>query len=59
VAPEEAGDPVLNAARAAFVAQMPALEWIGYLSTVGVYGNYDGAWVDETAERRPVGRNAR
>ena len=42
VAPEEAGDPVLNAARAA-ISQMPALEWIGYLSTVGVYGDHGGA----------------
>ncbi|MER9307478.1 SDR family oxidoreductase [Mesorhizobium sp. M0293] len=57
VAPEEAGDPVLNAAREA-IAQMPALEWIGYLSTVGVYGNYDGAWVDETAECRPVSKRS-
>ncbi|MER9298496.1 SDR family oxidoreductase [Mesorhizobium sp. M0621] len=57
VAPEEAGDPVLNAAREA-IAQMPVLEWIGYLSTVGVYGNYDGAWVDETAECRPVSKRS-
>jgi len=57
VAPEEAGDPVLNAARAT-IARMPALEWIGYLSTVGVYGNYDGAWVDETAECRPVSKRS-
>lgn len=57
VAPEEAGDPVLNAARAA-ISQMPALEWIGYLSTVGVYGNYDGAWVDETAQCRPVSKRS-
>ncbi|AMX97394.1 SDR family oxidoreductase [Mesorhizobium sp. M7A.F.Ca.US.014.04.1.1] len=57
VAPEEAGDPVLGAAREA-IAQMPALEWIGYLSTVGVYGNYDGAWVDETAECRPVSKRS-
>jgi nucleoside-diphosphate-sugar epimerase len=58
VAPEEAGDPVLNAAREAIVARMPALAWIGYLSTVGVYGNYDGAWVDETAECRPVSKRS-
>ncbi|KRB29484.1 NAD(P)-dependent oxidoreductase [Mesorhizobium sp. Root695] len=57
VAPEEVGDPVLNAAREA-IAQMPAFEWIGYLSTVGVYGNYDGAWVDETAECRPVSKRS-
>ncbi|RWC56230.1 SDR family oxidoreductase [Mesorhizobium sp.] len=58
VAPEEAGDPVLNAARTTIMASMPVLEWIGYLSTVGVYGNYDGAWVDETAECRPVSKRS-
>ena len=25
------------------------LDWIGYLSTVGVYGNHDGAWIAEDA----------
>ena len=57
VAPEEAGDPVLNAAREA-ITGMPALEWIGYLSTVGVYGDYGGAWVDETAACRPVSKRS-
>lgn len=57
VAPEEAGDPVLNAARLAITA-MPALGWIGYLSTVGVYGDYGGGWVDETAACRPVSKRS-
>ncbi|TIX80890.1 MAG: NAD(P)-dependent oxidoreductase, partial [Mesorhizobium sp.] len=42
VAPKEAGDPVLNAARGTIAAEMPALEWIAYLSTVGVYGDHGG-----------------
>jgi nucleoside-diphosphate-sugar epimerase len=38
---------------------MPALRWIGYLSTVGVYGDHGGAWVDEESECRPLpGRSA-
>lgn len=57
VAPEEAGDPVLNAAREA-IAGMPALEWIGYLSTVGVYGDYGGAWVNEKTTCRPVSKRS-
>ncbi|MEI9417354.1 SDR family oxidoreductase [Mesorhizobium sp. Cs1321R2N1] len=57
VAPEEAGDPVLNAAREA-IAGMPDLKWIGYLSTVGVYGDHGGAWVDETAACRPVSKRS-
>ncbi|MGX9146500.1 SDR family oxidoreductase [Mesorhizobium sp. 128a] len=34
------------------------LEWIGYLSTVGVYGDHGGAWVDEAAECRPVSKRS-
>ena len=26
----------------------PQLEWIGYLSTIGVYGDAGGAWIDES-----------
>ncbi len=29
------------------------LQWLGYLSTTGVYGNRDGDWVDETSELKP------
>ncbi|UDL87256.1 SDR family oxidoreductase [Mesorhizobium sp. PAMC28654] len=58
VAPEDAGDPVLNAIRATIIADMPALEWIGYLSTVGVYGDHGGGWVDEAAECRPVSKRS-
>lgn len=28
-------------------------EWIGYLSTTGVYGNHDGGWVDEKTPANP------
>ncbi|BBF94544.1 SDR family oxidoreductase [Blastochloris tepida] len=30
------------------------LAWVGYLSTVGVYGDAGGGWVDETTPCRPV-----
>jgi nucleoside-diphosphate-sugar epimerase len=52
-APSDAGDPVIAASRDLLVDAMPALRWIGYLSTVGVYGNHDGAWIDEEADCRP------
>ncbi|RAZ90080.1 NAD(P)-dependent oxidoreductase [Mesorhizobium hawassense] len=58
VAPDEAGDPVLNVAGDALREEMPALEWIGYLSTVGVYGDHGGAWVDETGDCRPVSKRS-
>lgn len=57
-APGDEGDPVLKAARKVIVDKMPALSWIGYLSTVGVYGDAGGAWIDETAECRPTSRRS-
>jgi len=35
------------------IAAIPSLEWVGYLSTTGVYGERDGNWVDENSEVRP------
>jgi nucleoside-diphosphate-sugar epimerase len=51
-APEDGGDPVLGAHRAA-IAAAPALAWIGYLSTTGVYGDRGGAEVDEATAPAP------
>ena len=36
------------------IAAAPNLHAIVYLSTIGVYGNHDGAWVDETTPPKPV-----
>ena len=52
VAPGPAGDPVL-AAYGPQIAAAP-LQWIGYLSTTGVYGNHGGDWVDESAPLTPA-----
>jgi nucleoside-diphosphate-sugar epimerase len=57
-APNEAGDPVLGHGRDVLATGMPRLEWIGYLSTVGVYGDHCGGWVDESGECRPVSRRS-
>lgn len=46
IAPDEAGDPVLRH-HVRDLAGLESLRWAGYLSTTGVYGNRDGAWVDE------------
>jgi nucleoside-diphosphate-sugar epimerase len=51
VAPEAAGDAVLAAAAPA-IAQAN-LDWVGYLSTTGVYGDHQGAWVDEETPLTP------
>ncbi|QEN89632.1 SDR family oxidoreductase [Labrys sp. KNU-23] len=58
IAPDNDGDPVLRHFGAA-LWQAPKLQWIGYLSTVGVYGDAAGAWIDEAAPLRPtMERNA-
>ncbi|QRM31690.1 SDR family oxidoreductase [Microvirga sp. VF16] len=46
-------DPVLEHFSEA-IASAPNLRWVGYLSTVGVYGNADGNWVDETTPPNPA-----
>ena len=57
IAPNADGDPVLGCLTD-MLKVMPNLDWVGYLSTVGVYGNHDGAWVDEESECRPVSRRS-
>jgi nucleoside-diphosphate-sugar epimerase len=57
--PDEEGDPVLRNLEAEILAA-PRLGWIGYLSTVGVYGDFGGGWVDEETPIRPAApRNRR
>lgn len=51
VAPDGAGDPVLAALGAQIAAAR--LQWLGYLSTTGVYGDHHGAWVDEDTPLTP------
>jgi len=53
--PGENGDPVL--ARYADAIAASRIGWIGYLSTIGVYGDQQGAWIDETTPANP--RSAR
>ncbi len=52
IPPGTDGDPVL-AAYAAAIASAPKLRWIGYLSTIGIYGDHKGQWVDERTPASP------
>ena len=45
-------DPVLESLHSQL--QSLSLEWIGYLSTTGVYGNKKGDWVSETDQPNPL-----
>jgi hypothetical protein len=58
IPPDAAGDLVLNLHRDD-IAGLPALTWLGYLSTTGVYGDRAGGWVDEGSELRPSGARGR
>jgi nucleoside-diphosphate-sugar epimerase len=58
VPPDPQGDPVLTR-HAGDIAAMPGLEWLGYLSTTGVYGDRGGGWVDETGALQPTGERGR
>jgi nucleoside-diphosphate-sugar epimerase len=55
-APDASGDP--------FIADLRALgtdlagKHLLYLSTVGVYGDHDGAWVDEATPLKPTSRRS-
>ncbi len=52
IPPAAEGDPAL----AAFAAQLrvsPNLKSIVYLSTIGIYGDHGGAWIDERTPPRP------
>jgi nucleoside-diphosphate-sugar epimerase len=52
IAPDEQGiDPV--AASLMPLLQSARLTWFGYLSTTGVYGDTQGAWVDEESPLNP------
>ena len=56
--PDDAGDPVLRHFAGA-IAGAPQLQSIVYLSTVGVYGDHGGAWVDEATPAAPISERSR
>jgi len=58
IAPDEEGDPVIDSYGVALAAASD-LQWVGYLSTTGVYGTRDGGWVDEDSDLRPSAARSR
>jgi uncharacterized protein YbjT (DUF2867 family) len=57
--PGEHGDPMLRHLRDPITAIAPRLQWAGYLSTTGVYGDHGGDWVDETTPLTPSTRRGK
>ncbi len=58
IPPDEIGDPVLEVFGDALM-QAQRLRSIVYLSTVGVYGDHGGEWVDEETPPRPLSQRGR
>ena len=56
--PDAQGDPALRRL-AKQIEAAPRLKTIVYLSTIGVYGDHQGAWIDETAPTRPTNERSR
>jgi nucleoside-diphosphate-sugar epimerase len=56
--PGRDGDPVLRRFADA-IARAPRLSRIVYLSTVGVYGDHGGAWIDESTPAAPLSERGR
>ena len=54
VGPDASGDPVLAACGGQIAARADRIEWFGYLSTTGVYGDHGGGWVDESTPLAPT-----
>jgi nucleoside-diphosphate-sugar epimerase len=59
IPPTAEGDPVLLAERERLLVHHQKLEWIGYLSTTGVYGDRAGGMVDETMAMAPTSDRGR
>jgi len=57
--PDAGGCPGLNALVPALAQANAFPDWIGYLSTTGVYGDRQGGWVDESSTLTPTGERGR
>ncbi len=54
--PDAQGDPTLRKVGDQIAAHADRFEWVGYLSTTGVYGDHRGGWVDESSALTPATR---
>ena len=52
IPPQASGDVVLKNFSSQ-IAECTNLEWIGYISSTGVYGDTQGEWVDESSPLQP------
>jgi dTDP-4-dehydrorhamnose reductase len=57
IPPNDQGDPAL-ALHGDDLGATRNLQWLCYFSTVGVYGDFGGAWIDESAPTRPINQRS-
>jgi len=55
IPPDASGDLVCDI-HGLDLAELPNLEWVGYLSTTAIYGNREGDWVDEETPTAPMSK---
>ncbi len=53
VAPEDGNDPVIQMYGEDLKENSSQIKWAGYLSTIGVYGDTKGEWVNESSPLKP------
>ena len=53
VAPKDGNDPVIQIYGEDLKENSSQIKWAGYLSTIGVYGDTKGGWVDESSPLKP------
>jgi len=58
IPPDENGDPLLRHHKRHIIRDA-RLRWLGFLSTVGVYGEHHGGWVDEMTKPEPIASRSR
>ena len=56
--PSSLGDPVLTDFLPLLETYCHQWQWIGYASSTGVYGNHEGAWVNESSPTHALGPQA-
>jgi len=59
IAPSEGEDIVLKNFKNILQKNKDSYKWICYLSATSVYGNHNGAWVDEKSITRPTSTNGK
>lgn len=57
IPPDDNGDPTLRYHEKTIANSK--VQWIGYLSTIGVYGDHSGGWVDEDTPVQPISERSR